>query len=55
MEHFWVNRWLCRVRFACENVGGALQKLSSPRRDLVRVNVELLRQFGERLLTLSSS
>jgi hypothetical protein len=55
MHYFRVNRWLRRLRFARENVGCALQKLSSPRCDLVRVNAELLRQLGERLLARQSS
>jgi hypothetical protein len=55
MEHFQVNRWFRRLRFARENLGCALQKLGSPRRDLVRVNVELLRQLGECFLALQSS
>ena len=40
-------------RFAlllAENAGRAFKKLTFPCRDLVRVNVELLRQFGQRLV-----
>ena len=35
-----------------ENPGCAFKKLSLPLRDLIGVNVELLRQFGQRLLAL---
>ena len=38
-----------------ENTGAAFQQLRSPGRDLVRVNVKLLRQLRERLLTLHGS
>ena len=40
-------------RFAlllAENAGRAFKKLTFPCRDLVRVNVELLRQCGQRLV-----
>ena len=35
-----------------ENAGGAFEKLTLPLRDLVGVDIELLRQLGQRLLAL---
>ena len=32
------------------NTGRAFEKLTLPLRDLIRVDIELLRQFGQRLL-----
>src|SRR3954467_15215562 len=40
-----------RSRLRTEPPGSPLQELSLPGRDLVRMDIELLRQFGQRLLT----
>jgi len=37
-----------------ENSGGAFKQLGPPSRYLVGVNIELLRQFGQRLFALQS-
>src|SRR4051794_21686953 len=53
MQRFHVDGWRGRVRsrLRAEHPSSPLQELSLPRRDLVGMNIELLRQFGQRLLT----
>src|SRR5215210_5979402 len=53
MQRFHVDGWRGRVRSRLrpEHPGRPLQELSLPGRDLVGMNVKLLRQFGQRLLT----
>src|SRR3954451_8520227 len=53
MQRFHVDGWRGRVRsrLRAEHPGSPLQELSLPGRDLVGMNVKLLRQFGQRLLT----
>src|SRR4051812_5007003 len=53
MQRFHVDGWRGRVRsrLRAEHPGRPLQELSLPGCDLVGMNVKLLRQFGERLLT----
>src|SRR4051794_33613092 len=53
MQRFHVDGWHGRVRsrLRAEHPGSPLQELSLPGRDLVGMNVKLLRQFGQRLLT----
>ena len=57
MQRLHVDRRLRRLSVAvrAENPGSAFQQLPAPGRDLVRVNVKLLRQFGQRLLDLHGS
>src|SRR4051812_23083988 len=52
MQRFHVDGWRGRVRSRLrpEHPGRPLQELSLPGRDLVGMNVKLLRQFGQRLL-----
>ena len=52
MQRLYVDRRLHRSssHVRSKNTGGTFQKLRAPGRDLVRVNVELLRQLGQRLL-----
>lgn len=52
MQRLHVDRRLCRFAMAVrsENPGSAFQQLPPPGRDLVRVNVKLLCQLGQRLL-----
>ena len=47
------RRW-CSIA-AAEDIAGALEQLLLPVGDLVRVNIELLGQFGQRLLFSSRS
>src|SRR3954447_25513986 len=53
VQRFHVDGWRGRVRSRLrpEHPGRPLQELSLPGRDLVGMNVKLLRQFGQRLLT----
>src|SRR3954468_17541161 len=53
MQRLHVDGWRGRVRsrLRAEHPGRPLQELSLPGRDLVGMNVKLLRQFGQRLLT----
>src|SRR3954469_15894095 len=52
MQRFHVDGWRGRVRSRLrpEHPGRPLQELSLPGRDLVGVDIELLGQFGQRLL-----
>jgi hypothetical protein len=53
MKNFQIDR--SRARFdlvASENPGRSFEALAAPLRDLVRMHVELLRQFRHRLLAL---
>src|SRR3954454_24780735 len=52
MQRLHVDGWRGRVRSRLrpEHPGRPLQELSLPGRDLVGMNIELLRQFGQRLL-----
>src|SRR5215213_6081919 len=52
MQRFHVDGWRGRVRSRLrpEHPGRPVQELSLPGRDLVGMNVKLLRQFGQRLL-----
>src|SRR3954467_2397020 len=54
MQRLHVDDWRGRVRsrLRTKHPGGPLQELSLPGRDLVGVDIELLGQFGQRLLTL---
>src|SRR3954453_18504536 len=54
MEGFDVDRWRARLGpgFRPEHPGSSFEKQRLPGRDLVRVDVELLRQLGQRLLAL---
>src|SRR3954451_16197668 len=54
MEGFDVDRWCARLGpgFRPEHPGSSFEKQPLPGRDLVRVDVELLRQFGQHLLAL---
>ena len=40
------------ARIGAEDRSGAVKQLRLPLRDLVRVNIELLRQFAQRLVPL---
>ncbi len=40
------------IRMAGEHLHGAVEKLSFPLRNLIGMDIELLRQLGERLLSL---
>src|SRR3982751_223782 len=53
MQRFHVDGWRGRVRSRLrpEHPAAPLQELSLPGRDLVGMNVKLLHQFGQRLLT----
>src|SRR3954463_15876738 len=53
MQRFHVDGWRGRVRsrLRAEHPSRPLQELSLPGRDLVGMNVKLLRQVGQRLLT----
>src|SRR3954449_12277481 len=53
MQRLHVDGWRGRFRSRLrpEHPGRPLQELSLPGRDLVGMNVKLLRQFGQRLLT----
>ena len=55
--NIFVNRRLGRLAIALrsENPRRPFKQLAAPRRDVVRVNVELLRQLGQRLLALHGS
>src|SRR4051794_11374354 len=57
MQRLHVDGWRGRVRSRLrpEHPGRPLQELSLPGRDLVGMNVKLLRQFGQRLLALHGS
>src|SRR3954447_1307800 len=49
--HIDGGRGRFRSRLRTEHPGSPLQELSLPRRNLVGMDIELLRQFGQRLLT----
>src|SRR4051795_127412 len=53
MQRFHVDGWRgrARSRLRAEHPSRPLQELSLPGRDLVGMNVKLLCQFGQRLLT----
>jgi hypothetical protein len=53
--HVDCRRGRAGSRLATEHPGSSLQELGLPGRDLVRVHVELLGQFGQRLLTFHGS
>ena len=57
MERLQIHRWSngAGLGLGAEYSGSPLQKLRLPLRDLVDVNVELLRQFDQRLLALQGS
>src|SRR5271166_655407 len=57
MERLQIHRWSngAGLGLGPEYSGSPLQKLRLPLRDLVDVNVELLRQFDQRLLALQGS
>src|SRR4051794_11193391 len=50
MKRLHVDGRRSRLRLRTEHPGSPLQELSLPGRNLVRMNIELLRQFGQRLL-----
>src|SRR5215207_3660549 len=52
MQRLHIDSWRgrSRSRLRTEHPGSPLQELSLPGRDLVRMDIELLGQFGERLL-----
>jgi hypothetical protein len=53
MRRFQIDDRSARFRLAVvENPGRAIEKLASPLRDLIDVDVELLSQIGQRLLPL---
>jgi hypothetical protein len=53
VKRLHINRRLGRFgAVGSENTSGTFQQLRPPRRDLVRVDIIKLRQFGQRLLTL---
>ena len=41
--------------FGAEHVGSAIEQLARPRRDLIGVNIELLRQLDQRLVASDGS
>src|SRR5829696_9477087 len=51
MQRLHVDGRRSRPRLRTEHPGGPLQELSLPGRDLVGMNIELLGQFSQRLLT----
>ena len=51
VQHLDVHRWSDLNRVAAEQPGGTVKHLSPQRRDLVGVNIILLRQFGQGLFT----
>src|SRR3954452_15815029 len=51
MQRLHIDGRRSRFRLRPEHPGRPLQELSLPGRDLVGMNVKLLRQFGQRLLT----
>src|SRR3954452_6472528 len=51
MKRLHVDGRRSRLRLRTEHPGSPLQELSLPGRNLVGMNIELLRQFGQRLLT----
>ena len=57
MEDLQIQRWPhgAGPGLRPEQSGSPLQKLRLPLRDLVDVNVELLRQFDQRLLALQAA
>src|SRR3954468_21543502 len=57
MQRLHVDGWRGRVRsrLRTEHPGSPLQELSLPGRNLVGMNIELLGQFGQRLLTFHGS
>jgi len=57
VQRLHVDRGLGRLAmaFRSENPCRPFQQLAAPRRDLVRVNVKLLRQLGQRPLALNGS
>src|SRR3954466_8538795 len=57
MQRLHVDGWRGRVRsrLRTEHPGRPLQELSLPGRDLVGMNVKLLRQLSQRLLALHGS
>src|SRR5215204_1849208 len=50
MERLHIDGRRSRFRLRTEHPGGPLQELSLPGRDLVGMDIELLSQFGQRLL-----
>src|SRR4051812_47754722 len=50
MQRLHIDGRRSRFRLRTEHPGSPLQELSLPGRDLVGMNVKLLRQFGQRLL-----
>jgi hypothetical protein len=44
------RRRCCTLRNTAKNTGSAFQQLPAPRRDLVRMDIKLLRQLGQRLV-----
>lgn len=57
MESLLVDRRRCGIgsRLRAEHAGSTVEELRLPRRDLVRMDVVLLSQFGERLLAPDGS
>src|SRR4051794_38737086 len=55
MQRLHIDGRRSRFRLRTEHPGSPLQELSLPGRNLVGMNIELLGQFGQRLLTLHGS
>ena len=55
MESLQIDRRRRLGFVAPENARRAVEKLTAPLRDLVRMHIELLRQFGQRLFPLDRS
>src|SRR5918997_4814690 len=55
MKRLHVDGWRSRWRPRTEHPGSPFQELSLPGRDLVRMHIELLSEFSQRLLTLHGS
>ena len=53
MQRLSVNRGLLCVRFTAERLAGPFQQLHFPLSALVWVNIELLRELRQRLLSLN--
>src|SRR5919205_982040 len=50
MKRLHVDSWRGRLRLRTKHPGSPVQELSLPGRDLVRMPIELLGEFGQRLL-----
>ena len=51
----FLDVWLLGFLLPVEDLGGSVEKLLLPLRNLVRMHIELLRQFGQRLVALQGS